>query len=381
MLRRLLQNLLLSAATLLLCVLLAEGALRLLHVYPSFSVPDRTVGFRFLPRARYRHTEEGFSEGRINAAGWRDRDYAIKKSAGVSRIVFFGDSFTEAFQVSLDSTFHKRLERDLNAHATPDHRCEALGLGRSGMGTTEEYLTYEKWGIDYQPDVVAVLFVLNDFTDNARAFDPQGDIRPYFVEAGDSLALDTTFVNSPGYRARAVINPWKVHSSLVSLATKTWNATRLRRDLARIGRETARDNVVIFFDRRVPDDSIPALRITGKVLARFAHAVQRDGRRFVLFVAGAAIQEDPAALRLAEQNPSFDRDKPQRFLQAVGRREGFEVVVLTPAFRAACAAGRGPLWCRTRAGYAHWNSAGHAVAAAAMERYLEPLLGEQQATR
>ncbi len=353
MLRQLLPNLLLSAATLLLCVLLSEGALRLLHAYPSFSVPDRTVGFRFVPRARYRHTEEGFSEGRINAAGWRDRDYSVRKPEGVSRIVFLGDSFTEAFQVPLDSTFHKRLERNLNARAAPDHRYEAPGLGRSGMGTTEEYLTYEKWGAAYQPDVVAVVFVLNDFTDNTRAFDSQGDIRPYFVEAGDSLVLDTTFVNSAGYRARALINPWKVHSSLITLATRTWNEIRLRRSIARIGRETTRDSVSMFFDRRLPDDSISAFRITGKVLARFAHEVQRDGRRFVLFVAGAGMQEDPTELGLAERSPYFDRDKPQRFLQKVGSREGFEVVVLTPAFRTARAAGGGPFWFRMPGGYAH----------------------------
>ena len=93
------------------------------------------------------------------------------------------------------------------------------------------------------------------------------------------------------------------------------------------------------------------------------------------------MQEDPTELGLAERGPFFDRDKPQRFLQSVGSREGFDVVVLTPAFRAACAAGRGPLWCKTRAGYAHWNSAGHAVAAATMERYLEPILREPHATR
>src|SRR6266568_911384 len=112
MLRRLLQNLLVSAAGMLLSLILLEGALRLFGIFPSFTVPDRTVGFRFLPRVRYRVTEEGFSEGRMNAAGWRDRDYASAKPAGVSRFVFFGDSFTEAFQVPLDSTFHKRLERD-----------------------------------------------------------------------------------------------------------------------------------------------------------------------------------------------------------------------------------------------------------------------------
>src|SRR5258706_212822 len=179
--RRVLQNLLVLLVSSLLCLAALEAILRLRHVALSFSMPDRTIGFRLRPHARYRWTDEGFSEGRINAAGWRDRDYADAKPRGTTRVLFCGDSYTEAFQVPLDSTFHKRLERALEARAVAPRRYDVPALGRSGMGTTEEYLAYLKSGARYDPDVVAGLFGVNDFTDNSRALETHQDLRPYFL--------------------------------------------------------------------------------------------------------------------------------------------------------------------------------------------------------
>jgi hypothetical protein len=405
--------LLAAAVTLVICglaVLAVEGGLRLAHIYPSFAVPDTTIGYHFRAGARYRWTDEGFSEGRINREGWRDHEYSERKPAGTTRILFCGDSFTEAIQVPLDSTFHKLLERELNEEAsaaaaktaaagtagappassaplaatgapgtpgaapTGPRRFEVLSLGRSGMGTTEECLTYRTWGRRYDPDIVAVLFVLNDFVDNTKGLDPGRDIRPYFVLQGDSLVLDKSFLTTPGFRTRARLDALKAHSSIVSLAAKTWNNRQRQRGMANLAGRTVRDNVSFEFDARVPADSIPAFRVTRAILARFARDVARDGRRFVLFVAGAARQEDRDELGRSLQNPWFDRGKPQDFLVACGQRDGYEVVPLTPAFRAASTAGRGPLWYKVNGSYGHWNAEGHAVAAEAMEAYFAPLL-------
>ena len=379
--RSLFAGLLVSCVTLAVCLAALETGLRLVGIYPSFSTPDRTIGFRFRPRARYRHTDEGFSQGRINAHGWRDRDHAFAKPAGVKRIEVIGDSFVEAFQVAEDSALAAQLERRLNARAADRDRYEVVALGRSGMGTTEEYLTYEHWGTAYDPDVVAVLFILNDFIDNTKELDPSGDIRPYFVERNDSLALDTTFLATAGFRARVRSDALKNRSSLVSWAMKSWNTFRQNRAIQKLDQRTVRDEISFQFDRRLPSDSIPAFRITRKILARFASDVHRDGRRFVLFVAGSAQQEDRASLAAAERNPAYDRDKPQTFLEACGAEDGYDVVALTPAFRAASAAGDGPFWCATKAGFAHWNARGHALGAREMARYFEDHLGPAGSAR
>jgi hypothetical protein len=123
------------------------------------------------------------------------------------------------------------------------------------------------------------------------------------------------------------------------------------------------------FDSRLPPDSIEAFRVTEKILARFAGDVARDGRRFVLVVAGFANQEDRRLLAEDSRNPYFDPEKPLRWLTSVGARHGFEVLPLTPSFRAASLRLERPLWFGAHGHYGHWNSAGHAVAASVLEEY------------
>jgi hypothetical protein len=374
--KRLLGNLAALFASVALSLLLAEVGLRLAGFHPSFVVPDHTLGSRWRPGAHYRWTLEGFSQGRINAAGWRDRDYPEHKPAGTTRILFCGDSYVAALEVPLDSTFHKRLERTLDAEAPAGRRVEVIALGRGGLGTTQEYLAYHKWGARYDPDVVAVLFVLNDWADNWKEM-WQGIQRPYFFESGDSLALDTSFVDTRQFRDTERIAPWKTASSLVTLAAQMRGQMRgrLHPDSAEAGLTGDRGWYGMWnFDVSPPADSIPAFHLTARILERFAREVQGEGRRFVVFVSGAAEIEARELLARRANDPTFDRDKAQRWLVAEGARAGFEVVPLSPDFRAASAAGLG-LWNHHGPKfYGHWNSAGHAVAAQAMLRYFEPLL-------
>jgi hypothetical protein len=373
-LRRLLGNLAVLLASLAFSILLAEVGLRLAGYHPSLVSPDHTIGSHYRPGARYRWTGEGFSQGRINAAGWRDRDYPERKPPGTTRILFCGDSYVAALEVPLDSTFHKRLERALNADAGPAHRFEVMGIGRGGLGTAQEYLAYRRWGAPYDPDVVAVLFVLNDWADNWAPM-WQGMQRPYFVEDGDSLRLDTSFVNAPQFRSTERLAPWKQASSLVTLAALMRGQMRaqLHPDSAEAGLTGKHGWYGVWnFNVSPPADSIPAFALTARILARFAHEVEGDGRRFVVFLSGAAEIEAQALLARRANDPTFDRDKAMRWLIAAGAREGFEVVPLSADFRQASAAGR-ELWNRRgEMGYGHWNAAGHAVAAEVMRRYFEP---------
>jgi hypothetical protein len=374
--KRLLGNLAALLAGAVFALLVAEVGLRFAGFHPSFVIPDRTIGSRWRPGARYRWTLEGYSQGRINAAGWRDREYTEPKPPGTTRILFCGDSYVAALEVPLDSTFHKRLERTLDAEAPPGHHVEVIGLGRGGLGTAQEYLVYRKWGVRYDPDVVAVLFVLNDWADNTKEM-WQGILRPYFVASGDSLALDTSFVNTRQFRDTQRIAPWKSASSLVTFAAQMRGEMRARihPDLAEAGLTGDKGWYGTWnFDVSPPADSIPAFRLTARILERFAREVQGEGRRFVVFVSGASEIEARELLAPRANDPTFDRDKAQRWLVAEGARAGFDVVPLSPDFRAASAAGLG-LWNHHGPKfYGHWNSAGHAVAAAAMRRYFEPLL-------
>lgn len=360
------------AASLAFSLLLAEAGLRLAGFHPVFTVPDRLIGSRWRPNAPYRWTTEGFSEGRINSAGWRDREYLEAKPPGTTRIAFFGDSYVAGLEVPLDSTFHKRMERAFAAGAQAGRRTEVLSFGRGGFGTTQEYLVYRNWGARYDPDVVAVLFVLNDWGDNEPGM-WQRTQRPFFAAEGDSLRLDTSFADTPQFRSLERQARWKQASSLITLAARIRGDLRARHrpDSAEAGLTGAAGWYYVWnFDVTPSADSIPAFRHTGRILERFAREVQRDGRRFVLFVSGAAEIEDRALLARRANDPAFDPDKAARWLAALGARAGFEVVPLSADFRAASAAGLHP-WYGRDPNYGHWNSTGHAIAAEAMRRYFE----------
>lgn len=105
---------------------------------------------------------------RINSKGLRDREIQYQKDSGTHRILFLGDSFTEAFQVSLESTFAKQLECKLNVERGD---FEVINAGFAGVGTDWQLLFYRREGYKYDPDLVIVVFFQNDVFDNYRSKD------------------------------------------------------------------------------------------------------------------------------------------------------------------------------------------------------------------
>jgi hypothetical protein len=373
--RRLAGNLALVCLGILGGVLTLEVALRLAGFGPIEAMPDETIGFRYVPHEPYRRIGEGGSSGRFNGAGWRDVEHAEAKPPGTTRILILGDSYVAAFQVPLATTFFRRLERALNARATPGRRFEVIAFGEDACGTAPEYLAYETWGVRYDPDVVAVLFIPNDQADNWRPSAPNKG-RPFFVESADSLKLDTSFNRSLEFTKWKRMSWIRTHSAAWAQVHRALSVLRAPFELRLRRAEGAEEGYYEAwnYDPRVSNDSLVAARVTAKALVKFARAVARDGRRFVVFVAGFPMQEDRELLPAKLRDPFFDPEKTPRWLGGIGEREGFDVVPLSPAFREASARLGRPLWFRNPGGYGHWNAAGHAVAARAMQDYLARVL-------
>lgn len=167
----------------------SEVAIRLL--YPQHTtikwIPDSTVGKRLSPNQKGAFaspTGEYVTQIEVNSAGFRDSEHALQKSEGVYRILILGDSFVENFQVNLENTFFKQLERNLKI---PDKKLEIIALGQGDTGTTEQYLNLKEIGIKYNPDlVVHIFFTGNDVKNNSLVLnkDPH---RPYFEIQDESL--------------------------------------------------------------------------------------------------------------------------------------------------------------------------------------------------
>lgn len=361
-------------AGLVMAVSLLEVALRAVGFTPSYLMPDRTIGYRLAPNESYTWAGEGASRGRTNGAGWRDRDYPVAKPPGASRILMLGDSYVQALQVPLDSTFHKQLERRLNARAAGGRRVEVPAMGLGGIGTTQQYLIYTSEGRRYHPEIVALLFIPNDPADNWPV-DAQNRIRPYLLDDGDSLRLDTSFVNDAGFRRWEQTLWLRRRSALFTALGQV--SQRLRRRAAPNPGDAGLTDSTGWYHRwnfafTPPADSIPAFRLTEKILALFAEEVRRDGRRFVLIVQAAPQQADSAEMAWYAANMPVDGDKTERWLRGVGARHGFDVVSLIPRFRAASGSRR--LWVGEPLKYGHWNDAGHALAAEILADSLMPMI-------
>src|SRR5262249_15945859 len=97
--KSLLSNLLMMAFGLVFGLLPLKAGVPLAGFQPPSLQADPTIGYRFLPNARWHHVgEEGSSNGRYNSAGWRDAEHALKDATGTTRILLLGDSFVSAFQ-------------------------------------------------------------------------------------------------------------------------------------------------------------------------------------------------------------------------------------------------------------------------------------------
>jgi len=73
---------------------------------------------------------------RVNAAGFRDREFPVARAPGVARIACVGDSYTYGWGVELDASYPKQLERRLGGQAPS--RCstsESSATTRSRLST------------------------------------------------------------------------------------------------------------------------------------------------------------------------------------------------------------------------------------------------------
>ena len=117
---------------------------------------------------------------RTNAHGQRGRERILRKPEGVNRILLLGDSVVEGYGLRESETISRQLEG-----LYTDGSTEVLNFGVSAYCTRAEVELLEVKGLPFDPDVVVLVFVENDFDNfNREAFPLGGTIdRPAIVNA------------------------------------------------------------------------------------------------------------------------------------------------------------------------------------------------------
>src|SRR6202521_4601388 len=134
--------------------------------------------------------------GASNSLGFRDREHAVAKPAGVYRIVVLGDSIAAGLHVERNQDiFPPILEWLLDQGGL---RAEVINLAVSGYNTQQEVEMLREKGLQYHPDLVVVAYTMS-----AREH-VDGDILKTLLEAEQHK----------GGVSSARVNSWLVKSAL-----------------------------------------------------------------------------------------------------------------------------------------------------------------------
>ena len=137
------------------------------NIYPNASSP--TVGGIYKPNAEVRHTNglDFWTESRTNILGFVDRQpIGLERAAASCHIAMLGDSYVEALQVPVADKFQVRLE-ELAAKELRHLDITTSAFGISGTGQVNQLAYYDEFARYLRPALLVLVFVNNDFMDNA----------------------------------------------------------------------------------------------------------------------------------------------------------------------------------------------------------------------
>ncbi|SRR5581483_7904791 len=383
---RLTSGLLLTLVSIALTLGLLELALRRVQrSFPTNLVPTQyseTVGIVNWPGYSGCFNLEGFSCYSINSHGWRDQEHGLSKPEGVYRIAVIGDSFVEALQVDLSQTFWKLLERDLRSEGK---NVEVLGFGMSGFDVAQYFETLKHEAIQYQPDLVIVAFFSgNDVRDSVRSLN-NIPWKPYYTLNPDgSLALDESFVsyvraqNTPvnqlfrtvrNSSVLATLGERGMRSMLSRLRSRAATSANTADSGAGRGEFTPEPGLSgsEIFSAPAPGSAYDtAWRVNEKLLVSMRSFAEDHGAK--LLILGVSNDDDTYA---KAQSAGLDVFYPEERLTQLAAANNLDY--LPEAYeeqRVREQTGRRFHGFGAGLGSGHWNEAGHALAAASIERYL-----------
>jgi lysophospholipase L1-like esterase len=293
----------LLAATLLVALLLAEIAVRI--VFPDWAPRtgrivelwqyDRDYGWAHVPGSTGRFESFGFDTlVEINSQGFRGPDVSIEKGPAKRRIVVVGDSYAWGFGVEYDEIFSTRIQQ-----ACSD--VEVVNLAVSGYSTDQELLLFREKGIAYDPDVVILVMAGNDFESNTRSKEYVYYHKPVFVLEDGELEL----TNRPVPRANALLR------FAASTSKRSYLLTQLNRVFQGIREKGERERRAARRKKEPPRDDVefprtPAERITGLLVESFISTVESTGAPLIIvFVDGQGGRDRRLAGYLGETSAAL----------------------------------------------------------------------------
>ena len=349
-------RILLAVASILASLLAAEFILAFvapqIHRLPDVWMHDARLGWAHRPGATgHMVTPEFDVVYHIDTARRRQHPSTAGPDAG--QVQLYGGSFAEGWGVHVTDGLAAILERRLTAPAG----VHVSNYGTAGFGTDQELLLFTDTGAAQAPDVVLLLFYVNDLWNNVsrRGVGAQRGAKPVFrPDRNGVLQLAGVPIPEPTPRPSSMWRSLQEFSHLWALGSKAWL----------VSPPMPTDQVRQFYGGLYGQDVAhyePVWYLTELLLAQYSRACKEAGARFVLLYAPAIVQIEADDWRtkrqLHELTGDYDLRHPNRQLQAIAARHDITLIDLTPTFEAT--ATRQTLYFRD----SHWNEAGHRLAA------------------
>ncbi len=280
---------------------------------------------------------------KTNSYGFHSREYSLEKPEGVFRVALIGDSYIEAMQIKQDKTVASLLEQKLNSLNPRSYRYEVIPFGISSHGTYKSILYFEKYAIEFSPDLVIAAFSLNDAQDDA--FEPSVTPSPGISKSVKKILRKSVLITTlrKSYLT-AISNPEK-NSDKLSAEVEIllpeyndfWRNAWIREE---------------------------------KLLKNFKDEVTKNNSNFMLvsLTDGYRVHKELLEkFKDTTQGNSIDLDKPEKILSLIARENSFPYLALTQLFRErAQKEDEMTVWSCD----GHWNEEGHKWASDALFDYL-----------
>ena len=358
-------------------VIIIEATLQIVDYPPTkhhklFCEHNELLGWQLIPNHEGWHrTKEYAILEKTNSKGLREEELAYEKADDVKRILFLGDSFAEGYAVELEERFSEKLGTMLNNRQNGGKPIfETINAGVGGYSTDQEYLFYIQEGYKYDPDLVVLMFYMNDIWYNKQNKNGRGS-KPLFVLNDERLELTgvpvpkkskATFSES----TRMFIGKSKLATlghSFVSSFKKKYSSTD------------------VFQDPESNPEVKKAWEMTEAIIKQLDNEVSGSGKEFAVFYIPHRMQvysEDYKSIAKEMANDGLDAganeqkaslDKIEQRLFDICERNNISCIGTSHTYQASAEEllGKGLLYFPDDG---HWTKEGHAAAADIIFEYI-----------
>jgi hypothetical protein len=384
------------AASTVVTLLLLEGVLHIVG-YPRtktghqrfFVEYDADRGWRNVPGAKGEFSTDEYDVFlEYNSRGIRGPERSYDKPPGTYRVVILGDSFIEGYSVPREDRVAEVLEGILTQR-DPNRKYEVIALGTAGYSTDQELLWLEQEGLKYKPDLVVLMFYMNDVWFNGQSVYWRGE-KPAFVFENGELRLTNVPVpdkrpakdKDKAKKKSGGLKHWiRANSKLYALFNLSLeNSPELRAAATKIGLVSPRQedqeddggprvaDELSVFQKTEPPATQNAWRVTEALVGRMAKTANAAGADFIAFhipFKGVVYPESwgPILAKLGIPEGELDRERVREHFLAICKSQGVTCIEPTKDFQRAAseygARGERVYYVQDN----HWNAGGHRLAA------------------